>query len=114
MNRLSDYAVLQEQRRLADSNRCRRSERRLHVNDPHRGFVYFAEASRARLKIGWTANPEDRFGRLERAIGEDVLIWACTPGTRADERRFHQQWSHEHIEWFRATAELLAFAESLP
>jgi hypothetical protein len=90
-------------------------ERDVPVNGPQavQGFVYAVEADRG-VKIGWTENPRSRFKRLERTIGEQVYVWACIPGTRADEAASHLLWAEHHIEgeWFTAHPDLLTAAEN--
>lgn len=67
------------------------------------------------MKIGWTKYVHNRVAKLERETGEELYLWACVEGTRADERRFHARWEHLRLggEWFRTTDELIAWAEWL-
>ena len=77
-----------------------------------RGFVYVIEATRG-IKIGWTANPSERFRKLEDELGEYVYVWAVLPGSVADERRAHERWARLSIggEWFENDLTLITAVE---
>ena len=94
-------------RRLPESNRCYGHS----SPDTVRGWIYVVEGDGGNIKIGWSQSPEQRIAHLSRTRHEDLHLWALIPGTRADERRFHERWSHRNIsgEWFRWSDDLVSY-----
>ncbi len=67
------------------------------------GYVYFLRIG-ATIKIGYSADPFNRVTDLRTAIAGKVDSFLAVPGTRHDERHFHDQLASYRIEreWFRA------------
>lgn len=81
------------------------------------GFVYFILCESAGLiKIGTTTNLKHRFATLQSMSPAPLRFIKIIRGDAHRERLLHQRFAsaRAHGEWFRATDELLAFAESLP
>jgi hypothetical protein len=62
------------------------------------------------LKIGFSENPIDRLRTLQSEYGCQIEIVGYTPGTPADERRWHDHFAAIRIgktEWFKPDEEIL-------
>jgi hypothetical protein len=81
------------------------------------GWVYFLRSrGSGRIKIGFTATPERRFGQIAKAESCCVEPLATVPGTMRLEREMHEWFAHLRdgdAEWFRPEPDLLAFASAL-
>ncbi|MCO5152546.1 MULTISPECIES: GIY-YIG nuclease family protein [unclassified Shinella] len=74
------------------------------------GFVYAIESG-GRVKIGYSAKPDQRFSKVASDAPFPCELLGYWPGTVADELDIHAKFNgiRVHGEWFAATAELLAF-----
>lgn len=71
--------------------------------------VYFAQAD-DRIKIGWSKQVSARLASLQTGCPSPIRLLGTIPGSRAVERRLHEQFASLRLsgEWFRAAPELLA------
>lgn len=79
------------------------------------GFVYFIQAGRGPIKIGFATDVFDRRAALQTSQPEHLRIVAKFAGTRQDERAMQARFAALRVrgEWFRPEDELLAFLASL-
>lgn len=77
------------------------------------GWVYLMLAKGAgAVKIGFSENyPTGRKRTLQTGNPHELKIVKLVQGTRRDERRYHEQFSHLHIrgEWFKDCSEVRDF-----
>lgn len=80
------------------------------------GYIYFVHSPEsARIKIGYTTNPDKRICVLQTASPSALETLAIIPGTVADECELHRRFAHlrVHREWFRDCDELREYIASL-
>lgn len=60
------------------------------------------------IKIGFTSNLAQRLHALKTSNAQEVELIGSFPGTRADEKKLHQQFAHLRAngEWFHAETEI--------
>lgn len=67
------------------------------------GFVYFIQAEHGGpIKIGYSANPQNRLAALQTSSPWKLRILALTPGNRWDEDNLHRRLGAHHLrgDWF--------------
>lgn len=73
------------------------------------GFIYVLEAG-GRHKIGYSTRPSDRATDIATSSPYPVECLGWVEGSREDEARWHQQFSHKrvHREWFELSSHDIA------
>lgn len=74
--------------------------------------VYFMHAPDAGLiKIGATSSLNSRLMALQNGSPVPLVLIGLIDGGKSIERELHNQWAHlrAHGEWFRVSAELIAY-----
>lgn len=80
------------------------------------GYVYFVHSPEsARVKIGYTTDPDKRIHTLQTASPSALEPLAIITGTVADERELHRRFAHlrAHREWFTDCDELREYIATL-
>jgi hypothetical protein len=67
------------------------------------------------VKIGFSANPEDRLAALQTAHPRKLLLVGFMPGSLAEEKFLHEKFSHLRLngEWFSISDDLMDYIEDL-
>lgn len=78
------------------------------------GFVY-AIGDSARVKIGWSGNPEARFVKIATDCPDRVELLGTVPATVAQEQELHSLFDRWRIsgEWFRREGPVETFISML-
>jgi hypothetical protein len=77
---------------------------------PTRGTVYFMQGAAGEpIKIGFSANLEQRLQNLRKQSGRKLRVIASLEGTLATEREIHERFAAHRLEgeWFAPVPELL-------
>lgn len=80
------------------------------------GYIYFVAAPEAnRIKIGYSAQPQQRIHSLMTSSAYKLETLAIIIGSREQEQAMHQQFAHlrVHWEWFSDCAEIRSFIAEL-
>jgi hypothetical protein len=75
-------------------------------------MIYFVQPAGSQVvKIGYAQHVPARFGNLQTAHAEELLLLGVLSGTEAKERELHDRFSHLRVrgEWFRYTPEIQEF-----
>lgn len=80
------------------------------------GFVYFIQQGKdGPIKIGFTANLEERQQALQIGNPEPLRLRLALPARPQDERRYRRDFDFAHLrgEWFTPCSDLLDFIRGL-
>lgn len=86
------------------------------VAEEKQGYIYFVHSPEsARVKIGYTTDPDKRIYGLQTASPSALEALAIITGTVVDERELHRRFAHlrVHREWFRDCDELREYIATL-
>ncbi len=74
------------------------------------------EQERGNIKIGITADPQQRLSQLQSGNSDLLSIEGLAIGSEIAEYVLHVRFSQHHIrgEWFRPADEVVAFMDTLP
>jgi hypothetical protein len=63
------------------------------------------------VKIGWSNNIRARFKQIQRGVPNDLTLYGCVIGARADETSLHHRFAEYRVrgEWFRKEGKLEAW-----
>lgn len=80
------------------------------------GFVYAIRSGCGLVKIGWSSDPQKRFGKVQSDAPQPCVLVGAIPETREYEAALHAKFSafRERGEWFREEGDVAAFVTSLP
>lgn len=78
--------------------------------------VYFITDDAGHVKIGATANPEERLGQLQIGNAHRLRLIATEPGGELREAELHRAFAryHVHGEWFMLGGELARYLLKMP
>lgn len=79
------------------------------------GYIYFLLApGTQRIKVGFSKNPTQRIRLLRTMSSEPLVTLVILRGSRQHELMLHAHFKRDraHGEWFSATDQILAFAQS--
>jgi hypothetical protein len=73
-------------------------------------MIYFIQDTETRrIKIGVSAEPNQRLRQLQTAHAAELKLIAVMDGSRIEEQALHQLFTRKRGEWFEPTHDLLAF-----
>ena len=75
------------------------------------GHVYLIEnLDRGLVKNGWSTRIDARFGQMQTATPDRLVLRFAFPGVLADEKALHKRFAHLNVgrEWFTADAAIIA------
>lgn len=78
------------------------------------GFVYFVQvAGDGPIKIGWTADPQQRLIHLQIACPYSLILLGTIEGNEKHERLWHRVFAQHRLrgEWFMPSTELMGYIE---
>lgn len=78
-------------------------------------YVYMLY-SQGMLKIGFTADPANRFRKIRTLSPTPVTVVLLAAGTFATERRLHGEFAADRVcgEWFRPSQDIRSFLAKFP
>lgn len=80
------------------------------------GFVYAIQSSDGAVKIGFSTNPRQRFGKVSSDAPHDTRLLGFVPATLEQEQELHQLLaaSRRRGEWYEDTPAVRHFLNMLP
>jgi len=97
---------------LLRANKLRYKKEKEAEHSKNIGKIYFIEAKEInRIKIGFSANPEDRLKSLQISSPVELTLLITIKGTQTNEQQLHRRFSKDrvHREWFEASKELMYY-----
>jgi len=87
------------------------------VRLPPTGWVYFFRDTSGRIKIGTTITIPKRFGNIQTASAENIIMIAKIPGGKQVETMLHERFKADRTrgdgEWFMPSKDLLTMIKQL-
>lgn len=86
--------------------------------DPHRGGIceiYFMQAGKGPIKIGFSTNIKSRLPEIQRWHPEEIRLLKTVKGRIEGEKDIHRLFREDRIrgEWFKPSDKLMAFINGL-